>query len=383
MIDLGELVFDVVGNTVSVALPAVLWAILFLCAFEHGPFAESVGLGRRAFWLLLPGAAAATLANLPLVPISNDVLGISIGGAVFPILVSLLALGRFAPPARRSGTIFLGVYGIVAALGLAVVLLVPGVLLNTLGVISVTALAPAAVFVAGRTRHDDLLERVAGLLALTDGVLVLTFLFSSATVGQGISEAFPEYLMPPVGAGLVIALVAPRLLRGAEGLALPVAFIAGTFGVLVGADVLREPPLYPSSTPGLYVIGGAGIFDLVYLSGLLAFATAYALHYALGRSWEPLAGAPSENPSPTPVGRLGRAFRQGVDGDLSGSLAQAALAARGAATEAARLLEVPPAPPAGPGKAYRSPAGSSATRPTSTQRPPKEPRTAGRAIAAG
>jgi uncharacterized RDD family membrane protein YckC len=193
-----------------------------------------------------------------------------------------------------------------------------------------------------------LVERVAGLLALTDGVMVLTFLFSSALPGVGISEAFPEYLMVPVAAGLVASLAAPRLLRGAEGLALPVAYIAATFGVLAGADVLREPPLYPSSTPGLYVIGGAGILDLVYLAGLLAFATAYALHYALDRPWAPVPGSPSESPPPTPVGQLGRAFLHGVDGDLSGSLTQAALAARAGAGEAATLLAVPPAPAARP-----------------------------------
>jgi len=71
VIDPGQLTFDILGNAISVALPGVLWAVLFLCAFEHAPFAESVGLGRRAFWLLLPGAIAATLADLPFVPISN------------------------------------------------------------------------------------------------------------------------------------------------------------------------------------------------------------------------------------------------------------------------------------------------------------------------
>ncbi len=79
------------------------------------------------------------------------------------------------------------------------------------------------------------------------------------------------------------AVVAPLVLRGEEALALPAAFVAGTFGVLVGADVLRQPPLYPSSSPGLYIIGGAGVFDLVYLSGLLALATAFAAHRLLGR----------------------------------------------------------------------------------------------------
>lgn len=345
MIDPGQLVYDISGNAISVALPAVLWAVLFLCAFEHPAFAESIGLGRRAFWLLLPGAVATTLADLPLFPVSNDVLGISFGGAVFPLLVAILALGRVAPPTRRSATLFLGVYGLVALVGLAVVVLFPAALPSTVGVVLVAALAPAALFMVGRARKDSLVERVAGLVALTDGVLVMTFLFAYAIPGQGISEGYPQYLIPPVAAGFVVFVAAPRLLRGAEALALPLAYIAGTFGVVVGADVLRQPPLYPSSSPGLYVIGGAGILDLVYLSGLLAFATAYALHYAIGRSWDPVPGAPAESPPPTPTGQLGRALRQGVDGDLPGSLSGAARAAASGAREAALLLGVPAPPP--------------------------------------
>jgi uncharacterized RDD family membrane protein YckC len=344
VIDPGQLAFDIVGNSVSIALPGVLWAILVLCAFEHGPFAESVGFGRRAFWLLLPGAIAATLADLPFLPISNDILGISLGGAVFPLLVGIMAFGPFAPPARRSATWFMGAYGAVALACLLLVIAVPAAAPSTLGVLAVAVLVPVALYALGRSRADSLLLRVAGLVALTDGVMFLTFLFSAATPGFGISEGFPQYLIPPLGAGLIAGVAAPVLLPREEGLALPAAFIAGTFGVIVGADVLREPPLYPSPTPGLYVIGGAGVLDLVYLSGLLAFAAAFAVHVAAGRSWDPV----GDGPAPTPVGRLGRSFRRGVDGDLTGSLREASEAARASALQAAVLLEVPPAPPERP-----------------------------------
>jgi len=345
VIDPGQLVFDLTGNALSIGVTGVVWAVLFLCAFEHPAFAESVGLGRRAFWLLLPGAVAATLADLPLLPISNDVLGISLAGAAFPLAVAVLALGRVAPPTRRSATVFLGAYGLVAASGLGIVVAFPAAVPSLVGVVAVAAVAPLAVWLAGRARNDELLRRVAGLLALTGGVMVLTFLFSSASAGVGITEGYPQYLLPPIAAGLLVGLAAPRLLGAAEALALPLAYIAGTFGVLVGADVLREPPLYPSTTPGFYVIGGAGILDLVYLGGLLAFAAAYGLHYALGRSWDPVPGAPRQSPPPTPTGQLGRALRQGVDGDLAGSLSGSALAARSGAREAALLLGVPTPPP--------------------------------------
>jgi uncharacterized RDD family membrane protein YckC len=348
VIDPGQLAFDIGGNAISVVLPGVLWAILFLCAFEHGPFAESVGLGRRAFWLLLPGAIAATVADLPFLPVSNDLLGISLGGALFPILVSVLAFGPFAPPLRRSAAVFLGSFGVVAAGALVIVVAIPAVVPSTLAVLVVAAVAPVVLFAVGRGSSEGSLERVAGLLALTSAVMFLTFLFSSATAGYGISEGFPQYLLPPIGAGLLVGVAAPWLLPQNEGLALPAAFIAGTFGVLVGADVLREPPLYPSPTPGLYIIGGAGVLDLVYLSGLLAFVAAYAVHVGAGRSWNPVGGADPRPRPPTPVGTLGRAFRRGIDGDLTGSLTEASEAARSGAEQAGLLLDLPPAPPGRP-----------------------------------
>ena len=346
MIDPAQLAFDTIGNAVAVVLPGLLWAGLFLVAFERGPAAESVGFGRRTFWLLLPAAVAVSLANLPFVPISDDVLGISLGGAVFPIVVALGTLRPLAAPgaAGRAAAAFLGGFGAIAAVALGIVVWLPAPLPSSLGVLAVAALVPGAVYALGVARGDATIRRVGGLLGLTAGVLLLTFLFSSATPDLGITEGFPQYLLPPVAAGFVAAIAAPRLLRGAEGLALPVAYAAATFGVLAGADILREPPLYPSAAPGLYVIGGAGVLDLVYLSGLLAFVAAVAGLWWLRIPWGPLPGAASTDPPPTPVAQLGGAFRRGLDGDLPGSLAGATGAARSAAREAALLLELPPPP---------------------------------------
>ena len=65
-----EFAFDVTSTAVSVALPGMLWTGLFLLAWGHGPFAESIGLGRKAFWLLVPGALFASFAFLPITPVS-------------------------------------------------------------------------------------------------------------------------------------------------------------------------------------------------------------------------------------------------------------------------------------------------------------------------
>jgi uncharacterized RDD family membrane protein YckC len=352
VIDPGQLVGDIAGNAISLAIPGLLWAALFLFAFEHGRFAASVGLGRRAFWLLLPGALASSLGNLPFFPVANDLVGISLAGALFPILIGLLAFSVLAPPSRRSVPLYLASLLAVGAGAVAVVVLFASPIVEDLAVLTLASAGPLVLVGLARGGHR-MWDRVAFLLALTDGVLVLTFLFSAAVPGVGITEGFPQYLLPPVAVGVIAVLAARSFLPGEEGLALPAAFIASTFGVLLGADLLRQPPLYPSSQPGLYVIGGAGIFDLVYLSGLLALASGVLVLWLLGRGWAPVRDYPESPPSP--VARLNGAFRAGIRGDLSGSLKGAALASHEGAAQAHRLLGLPEAPPDRPWQGLRVP----------------------------
>jgi uncharacterized RDD family membrane protein YckC/uncharacterized membrane protein len=345
VIDPVELTNDIAGNAATLALPALLWGLLYLLAWEHGPFAASLGFGRRTFWLLLPGALLATLALLPIAPVSNDWLAISLAGALFPILVALLAFQRFAPPARESVTLYLVLLAVLGAASLGIVLEFASARTQLIGVAAALIAVPVVAGGVALATHRATLGRVAVLLGLTSGVLFVTFASSTAIPGVGIEELFPVYLLGPLAAGAVAAVVAEWVFPGAEGFALPVAFTAGTFGVLVGADVLRQPPLYAAGTPpGLYAIGGAGVLDLVYLSGLLAFAGAWVVHRALGRGYTPI-GVPLAEPTPTPVGRLGRSFRAGLDGHIDEALFSAAAASREAAGQAHRLLGVPPAPP--------------------------------------
>jgi uncharacterized RDD family membrane protein YckC len=359
MIDPGALAFDTAGNAVSVALPGVLWAALFLLAFGRPEFAASVGFGRLTFWLLLPGAFFATLTLLPVAPIGPDWLAVSFAGAIFPLFVCGLALDRLAPPLRRSLTVYLGA---LLAVGTGLLLLVlpssealaaaAGGLVggsaaagqNLLVVLGATI---AAVVAGALGLRGGPAGRLAALLILTLAVVAGTFVASIALPGVGIEEAFPTFLFPPVLAGMLAVLVAPRLVPGAEGLALPMAYIASTFGVLIGADVLRQPPLYVGGPSGLYTVGGAGVLDLVYLSGLLGLAAAYGTHRLLGRSLDPV-GAPLPPSPPAPWTRLLAAFRIGVGGDTAAALRGASAASRDAAAQAARLLNAPPADPARP-----------------------------------
>lgn len=355
VVDPIQLSGDIVAGTVSIALPGALWAALFLVAWEHESFGESIGFGRRSFWLLLPGALLGSFGLLPLGPVSTDWVAVSFAGALFPLLVGLLAFGRVAPPRSRS----LARYLVLLAFqgGILFVLVLPATrgLSPTLGMplgltdyvgndlVVVLAATAFAIGVGGMAiaSANALARRVAFLFALTSAVLVLTFIGAAAVPGVGITESFPFYLVPPVAAGFIAAALASRVFPGEEGFAIPTAFLGSTFGVLLGADLLRQPPLYGTGPSGLYTIGGAGILDLVYLSGLLAFTAAYLGHRAAGRPLSPVGPAFAAR-TPAPTTQLLRAFRDGLDGRLPDSLVGSASASRVAAEQTRQMLGLPP-----------------------------------------
>lgn len=85
------------------------------------------------------------------------------------------------------------------------------------------------------------------------------YLFSRPVRGVGI--AMPM-LLPPLAAAMIALVLAP-------GNAAPLAFTSGVMGVLLGADLLhlREIRRLESRVA---VIGGAGSFDGVFLTGIIA-----------------------------------------------------------------------------------------------------------------
>ncbi len=101
---------------------------------------------------------------------------------------------------------------------------------------------------------------VATLIA-TLVVIIVARLFSRVVPGQGIT--MPGFITPLVSAGLALLL--------APSHPAPVAFISGTLGTLIGADLLHWPE-YKDFGPTMVSIGGAGVFDGVFLSGILAVA---------------------------------------------------------------------------------------------------------------
>ena len=94
-----------------------------------------------------------------------------------------------------------------------------------------------------------------------------------AVIGQSTVCYFFSRPIPGMGIGMPI-LIAPitaavlAVMLGGEQSA-PVAYIAGTLGVLVGADLLRINNIRELGVP-VASIGGAGTFDGVFITGIVA-----------------------------------------------------------------------------------------------------------------
>ena len=88
-----------------------------------------------------------------------------------------------------------------------------------------------------------------------------------------ISLKFLARVVP--GRGIVIpALLPPFLALGfalifAPDFAAPCAFISGVLGTLIGGDILNLPKARKASS-GLISIGGAGVFDGIFLVGIIS-----------------------------------------------------------------------------------------------------------------
>jgi uncharacterized membrane protein len=99
---------------------------------------------------------------------------------------------------------------------------------------------------------------LAGLAAVAINVMV-SYLIARPVPNVGIA-------MPSLVPGIVAALTAFIFL---PSFAAPVAFAAGVLGPLVGADLLHLREVEKITT-GVASIGGAGTFDGIVISGLIA-----------------------------------------------------------------------------------------------------------------
>ncbi|MGR9116812.1 MAG: DUF1614 domain-containing protein [Gammaproteobacteria bacterium] len=101
----------------------------------------------------------------------------------------------------------------------------------------------------------DPTKLLLALLAITG----LSYRFSRLIPGLGV--AMPIFIAPMASATLALMLDPAH--------AAQLAYISGVLGVLIGADILRLNNIISLGAP-IAAIGGAGTFDGIFLTGILA-----------------------------------------------------------------------------------------------------------------
>lgn len=99
-------------------------------------------------------------------------------------------------------------------------------------------------------------------------VAAVTFVVTSPDPEKGIVSTFPFWLLPIVVASVVSIWFSWKDKQKAA----PVAYTIGTLGVLLGADGfhLIELLQHEVQSTRFAVIGGANVFDMVFITGILA-----------------------------------------------------------------------------------------------------------------
>ena len=107
-------------------------------------------------------------------------------------------------------------------------------------------------------------------------LLVKTGMYGRALVGVAIVTVVVHWLAYPVkGMGIAVPVFIPPVVAAATGLLLSrqsapsLAYIAGSLGTLIGADLLNLGIIQELGAP-IASIGGAGRFDGIFLTGILA-----------------------------------------------------------------------------------------------------------------
>lgn len=205
----------------GVALAALTLLVLGAVLSLRRDLAAAMGFSFGDVALLTVGALAGQVLSVPIATPDDAVLAINLGGALVPLLLTgrLLARGTLSWRPLLAGTAVVG---------------------------------------------------------------LVTFAIVDVEAGRGVVAPFPWVLLPPT----IALLVGIAGGRGELTRAGPLAFGSGSVGALLGADAAVLPALdrlTEGAAPGTsLVIGGAGAFDLVFLTG--AVGLALALLVAVGAS---------------------------------------------------------------------------------------------------
>jgi uncharacterized membrane protein len=117
--------------------------------------------------------------------------------------------------------------------------------------------------------------------ALVPGLVSIYLLLKNRLWGRGLTAivcvaAITHRLAEPVpGLGVVLPVFVPAVVTATTALLLswrlaaPLAYIGGSMGTLIGADLLNLGRIQGLGAP-VASIGGAGTFDGIFLTGVLA-----------------------------------------------------------------------------------------------------------------
>lgn len=200
-------------------------------------------------------ALAFILVELDLVTFAYERLGLHHRAAIALLFGSLLGSGINLPIARFPGSAYLSdrnvsAYGV--RYSIPVVESWPGTIIavNVGGALLPVLLSAYLVHALGHA------TQLLGVVAL---VAAVTHRFARLEPGVGIVLPI---LVPPLAAALAAWFIAPEVRAAA-------AYVGGTLGTLVGADLLHLRDLRTSGAP-IASIGGAGTFDGIFVTGIVA-----------------------------------------------------------------------------------------------------------------
>lgn len=209
---------------VPIALILAAFALLLIYGYIWSirKIYASLGFNRKSVSAILLGILIFGSIPIPLFPYGGWIVALSVGGAIIPALVSIWLIGE-------------------------------------------KKLLPAEGFV--------------GIVI----VAFITYFITRAEPGVGIVADIELAFMPAIAAALFSLSVFWQEIKNAA----PLAFFSGTLGTIIGADIfhlaeiLESPPT--SEGMNFLVMGGANIFDMVFLSGIVAVSLDLLVAYALER----------------------------------------------------------------------------------------------------
>ena len=113
------------------------------------------------------------------------------------------------------------------------------------------------------------------ILLLIILVLIITYLFAKVDPDVGIIIEFPYYFIPSLFGAIFSYLTFKD--RDKYSI-LAISYSVSTIGVFIGSDILLLPRMLDFGI-GFGYLGGFGVFDLIYVTGLYAVAFSILIFY--------------------------------------------------------------------------------------------------------